>query len=65
MIFSFEPDDQFKSLTVSVIDDNLLEVTESFALSLFQSTSIPDVTFNPSIAEVQLLDNEGDMLWPY
>ena len=60
MKFSFEPDEQFKSLTLSVIDDNLLEIEETFALSLFQNTSIPDVDVSPSIALFTLLDNEGD-----
>ena len=60
MKFTFEPDEQFKSLTLSVIDDNLLESDESFALSLFQNTSIPDVNVAPSIADFTLLDNEGD-----
>ena len=61
MAFVFEPEEQFKSLTLSVIDDDLLEVTENFALSLFQNISIPDVEVSPNIADFTLLDNEGDM----
>ena len=59
MKFTFEPDEEFKSLTLSVIDDNVLEIEENFALSLFQNTSIPDVNIDPSIAEFTLQDNEG------
>ena len=62
MTFVFEPDEQSKSLNISVIDDNLLENEEIFAFTLFQSTSIPDVDFAPSIVEVTLQDNEGDRL---
>ena len=65
MTFVFEPDEQFKSLTLSVIDDNLLEIDseEIFAMTIFQSTSFPDVNVAPSIADFALLDNEGDSLY--
>ena len=47
---------------VSIIDDNMLEMNETFELSI-QSTSLPSKVFlsrtsrNPSMATVYILDN--------
>ena len=65
MVFVFQPDEQLKTLIISVIDDNLLEVPENFALSLFKDTSIPNVNVEPSIASFFLVDNEGTLCWLY
>ena len=63
MSFTFSSADEVMSITLTVIDDNLLEVTESFAVSLFKDISIPDVNINPDrgIATVEIIDDESKL----
>ena len=65
MGFDFGPSDQTMSLTVTVFDDNRLEVDENFALSLFHNTIIPDVSVVPErrITTVIIEDNEGELIF--
>ena len=59
MEFIFEPEEQMKSILLSVIDDNQLEPPENFALTLFTNISIPNVIIQPSLATFDIIDNEG------
>lgn len=63
MDFLFQPSDQFLSLTVTAIDDNILEGSENFALTLFKSSSaVANINFDPSITEFTIIDNESELM---
>ena len=59
--FTFQPTDEAQSLIVSIVDDTVLEIEESFALTLFKDTSIPDVDIEPGrgLTVIRIIDNEG------
>lgn len=62
--YDFSPSDETMALTVTVLDDNILEIDESFALTLFKNTSVPDVSVAPGrgIATIVIEDNESEDL---
>ena len=52
-----------QSLTIPIIDDNILEHDEQFQLSIFPN-SLPDrvIRTDPNIASVTIKDNDGKFM---
>ena len=61
MSFVFQPSEQSKMITLSVIDDNLLEIDETITFFLSIDSSISDVSivFDQRSSTIIVLDNEG------
>ena len=61
MSFVFQPSEQSKAITLSVIDDNLLEINETITFFLSIDSNISDVSivFDQRSATVIVLDDEG------
>ena len=58
-ILTFEVGDTQECVPIQVVDDNLLEDTESFFVSIFSVSSVTTVPANRSSANVIISDNEG------
>ena len=59
--FIFQPDENTQSISLTINDDNLLELNEDFQLSLFKDdTTIEGVIVNPQlgVTTITILDNE-------
>ena len=56
---TFEVGDTQECVPIQVVDDNLLEDTESFFVSIFSVSSVTTVPANRSSANVIISDNEG------
>lgn len=47
------------TLEVAIVDDAILEATESFTLTLARAAVIPRFTVTPAVATVSIVDNES------
>ena len=50
------------SVTVTIIDDGILESTENFLVYLADPQSLTGVSIMPSIANVNIMDNDGKLI---
>ena len=46
---------------VTIIDDNVVELTERFSVKLNRTNDLdPRITLNPVVAEVDIMDDDGE-----
>ena len=67
--FTFDPSTHRQCFNVTIIDDEGLEVRETFNLSLSLAASNIPVTVNPDVTQVEIIDNDCEWLlesiaWP-
>ena len=58
-ILTFDVGDTEECMSIQVVDDDLLEDTESFFVSIFTFSFVATVAANRSFANVLIADNEG------
>lgn len=46
-------------MNISITDDEVLENLESFSVTLRRNGLDPRISLNPTIAEIQITDNDG------
>lgn len=50
------------TLEVGIVDDSLVEATESFILTLARASLVPRFSVDPPQATVNILDNDSEFL---
>ena len=50
------------SVSVTIIDDGILESTENFLVNLTDPQSLTGVSIMPSTANVNIMDNDGKLI---